>query len=294
MKRKLSVTEAARTREALEYLVENPDIPVAAVAREFDISRKVLKNRLIQPTLPPPPTHTTTRFSYAEERAICRYIDRLDAINLAVQKEFVVDVANAILREKVGKHFEGPPPHVGKCWVDRFLKRHNYSLVRQKQLESNRYNAEKPKVITTWFAKLAAILIKEGITPNDLYNMDETGFQIGIGKDQLVITKRKSASYFSTPMNRESATVIECINAIGEVIPPFIILSGATHMAKWYQIPELYPNTSITVSPTGYANDEISLEWIKHFNLRTKDQTIGKKRLLIMDGYSSHHTREFI
>jgi hypothetical protein len=45
--------------------------------------------------------------------------------------------------------------------------------------------------------------------------MDETGFQIGVGKDQMVVTKRRRAHYFSLPTNRESATAVEAISAAG-------------------------------------------------------------------------------
>ena len=117
------------------------------MARDFGISRTTLKNRISKKTLRRPIPPPLTRFSYAEEKAIYRYIDRLDAINLAVRKEFVVDVANTILREKEGKDFEGNT-YVGKNWIDRFLKRYGYSLSKQKQLESNRYNTKKPEIIS--------------------------------------------------------------------------------------------------------------------------------------------------
>jgi len=134
-------------QEAIDFLAENPDTPTASVARDFGISRTTLKNRISKKTLRRPIPPPLTRFSYAEEKAICRYIDRLDAINLAVRKEFVIDVANTILREKEGKDFEGNT-YVGKNWIDRFLKRYGYSLSKQKQLESNRYNTKKPEIIS--------------------------------------------------------------------------------------------------------------------------------------------------
>jgi len=42
-------------------------------------------------------------------------------------------------------------------------------------------------------------------------NIDETGFRIGVGKNQLIITKRKRTHNFSLPENRESATAVEAI-----------------------------------------------------------------------------------
>jgi hypothetical protein len=49
-----------------------------------------------------------------EEKALCRYIDRLDHLNLAVRPEFVTDAANAILPARSSKNAEAPLPEVGK------------------------------------------------------------------------------------------------------------------------------------------------------------------------------------
>ena len=292
MRTKYSQTTEDRLRNALDYLHQNPDSKASTVTKEFKVTRGQLRSRLDGHSSSKEQTSINTKLSYSEEKALCRYIDRLDSINLHVRQEFVVDAANAILKERAGKN--NTPLTVGKCWIKRFLKRHSYDTVKQKVLEQNRQVAENPKVVREWFEKLRKVIQEEGILPEDIYNMDETGFQIGVGKDQLVITKRKRAHYFGLPINRESATAIEAIRGNGEVIPLFIILSGSVHMGKWYQIDQLDKHSSITVSPTGYTNDQISLDWIKHFDTRTKTQTVGRKRLLIMDGYGSHHTTQFL
>jgi len=124
--------------------------------------------------------------------------------------------------------------------------------------------------------------------------MDETGFQIGVGKNGLILSKNKKDHYFGIPQNRESATVIEAISAAGEVIHPFIILAAKQHRAHWYRQPELHPETVIATSPTAYSNDEIAIDWIKHFERKSSCYGVGSYRLLILDGHGSHHTREFI
>ena len=43
--------------------------------------------------------------------------------------------------------------------------------------------AKDPKVILAWFKKLRVLMQKEGILLKDLYNIDESSFQISIGKD---------------------------------------------------------------------------------------------------------------
>lgn len=91
--------------------------------------------------------------------------------------------------------------------------------------------------------------------------MDKTGFRIGIGKNQLVVTKRKRAYYFAIPENRESVTAIEAISAAGRAIPLFLILTGKVHIASWYtRQAGLYPDTAVIPTETGYSNDWIALK----------------------------------
>ena len=130
--------------------------------------------------------------------------------------------------------------------------------------------------------------------PEDIWNMDETGFRIGIGKDQLIVTKRKRTHYFGIPENRESATAIEAISAGGQYIPAFLIVAGQVHMTQWYAQPELNPDTAIRPTPSGYTNDQVGLEWLEYFDKHTVKKVVGRKRLLILDGHGSHHTKEFI
>ena len=132
-------------------------------------------------------------------------------------------------------------------------------------MNSDRQASEDLERVNTYFLFLT-ILIEEGILPEDIRNMDETGFRIGIGKDQIIVTRRKRAHYFGIPKNRESATAIESISAGGRVVPAFLILSGQMHMAKWYGMPGLDDNAAIRPTPSGFSNDEISLEWLQHFN----------------------------
>lgn len=50
----------------------------------------------------------------------------------------------------------------------------------------------------------------------------------------------------------------------------------------------------MSTSETGFNNDWISLQWIKHFERYSRRGQQGSWRLLIMDGFGSHDTREFL
>ena len=61
----------------------------------------------------------------------------------------------------------------------------------------------------------------------DIWNMDETGFRIGCGRAQIVITlDPRKPLYMTDPDNHDYITSVECISSAGDVILPLLILSG--------------------------------------------------------------------
>ena len=188
----------SQIQEAIKYIHNFPDSKIAKVAREFEIPISRFRHRLKgRPPKAGQPAKNT-KLLRSEETALCRYIDRLDSINLVVRVEFVTDAANSILRER----FKSDNiPTVGRKWTTRFLCRHNYFKSLQKKLNSDRQSSENLDKVTKYFRRLQAVIEGEGIVPEDIWNMDKTGFQIGVGKDQLIVTRWKKAHYFGIPEN---------------------------------------------------------------------------------------------
>lgn len=101
-----------------------------------------------------------------------------------------------------------------------------------------------------------------GVPDEDIYNFDETGFQMGVISTSKVITTSDKQGRPRTIQsgNRERVTVIEGISAGGWPIPPFIILTGKLHQSIWYQA-GLPFNWRLAVSEKDWTNDGLSLEW---------------------------------
>ena len=146
-----------------------------------------------------------------------------------------------------------------------------------------------------WFTTLKTVILQFGINEQDIYNFDETGFRIGIGGSQWIITCETSReSYFASQSERELVTAVETIRARGIVLPSLLILRGKTHQSQWYTATNIPSTYAIGLSESGYSNDELALEYIKHFDRFTRQSIAGVYRLLICDGFGSHHTKEFI
>jgi hypothetical protein len=93
--------------------------------------------------------------------------------------------------------------------------------------------------------------------------------------------------------NQEWVTVIQAISAERQVVPPFIVVAGQYHLRNWYQGSNLPGDCAIATTPNGWTDNETGLEWLKHFNRYTTDRSVGHYRLLILDGYESHHSADF-
>ena len=136
---------------------------------------------------------------------------------------------------------------------------------------------------------------KWGILDEDVYNFDETGFQMGVIATARVLTRsdRRGRPMVMQPGNREWVTVIESINCQGWALPAMVILQGKVHQANWYEsgVPE---DWHIAVSDKGWTSDDLGLHWLKSvFDPCTRRRTVGTHRLLILDGHGSHVTPEF-
>ncbi|KAG2000748.1 hypothetical protein GB937_010876 [Aspergillus fischeri] len=170
-----------------------------------------------------------------------------------------------------------------------------------KSRYSRRYNHERakcedPKVIQEWFDQLHEVISQHGILEDDIFNFDERGFAMGLIATTKVVTRSNMPGkpHLLQPGNREWVTTIECINAKGWSIPTCIIFNGKVHIEGWYQDYALPSDWRIEVSENGWTTDEIGLRWLpKVFIPATTSRTIGRYRLLILDGHGNHLTPAF-
>jgi hypothetical protein len=91
---------------------------------------------------------------------------------------------------------------------------------------------------------------------------------------------------------QELVTAIEGINANGDAIPPFLIFTGKVILKEWFKY-LTKDDWKVTITESGFSNDEITYEWLQHFNQHTQEKARNDWRLLIMDNHNTHLTQEF-
>ena len=187
---------------------------------------------------------------------IVRHILDLDSRAFPPRISAVEDMANRILGSRNGGR-------VGKNWTSNFVRQTPELKTRLSRIiDYQRVQCEDPDVYNAWFRLVRNIVNKYAIIEEDIWNFDETGFCMGQITSEMVVTsaERRSRPRATQPGNREWSTVIVAASSYGEVIPPFIILAGKTHLSSWTYESPLPREWPITVTENGWTNNERGLE----------------------------------
>ncbi|EAQ87051.1 hypothetical protein CHGG_08304 [Chaetomium globosum CBS 148.51] len=249
-----------------------------------------VKNRKLRPT---------------EEAALIQWIESLDDRGMSPTIGYIRQMADLLLRERGGftlldaslTSTPVPAMTVGENWVQRLLHRHPHLETKySRKYDYQRALGEDPEKISAWFARVQRTINEYGVLDSDIYNFDEIGFQMGVASTSKVVTRsdRRNRPVVIQPGNREWTTVIECINATGWSVDPMIIFEGKVHISSWYDSSALPKTWRIGVSDNGWTTDELTFAWLREvFEPQTRNRTVGRYRLLILDGHGSHSTPEF-
>nr|XP_047138422.1 MFS-type transporter clz9-like [Hydra vulgaris] len=126
--------------------------------------------------------------------------------------------------------------------------------------------------------------------PGRLWNCDETGLSYVVKPNKVVTAIGKRYVYKRTYADRgETHTLLGCVCANGSWIPPLIIFKGV----RWNDNLKAgcLPNCMVKLSPKGWINSDLFLEWFKFFI-----DSIPSERpvILFMDSHASHINMDVI
>lgn len=103
--------------------------------------------------------------------------------------------------------------------------------------------------------------------------MGETGFRTGCNRAHWVITHDPEKLVLLTDSdNWEYITSVERISGGGKTIPPMLSLCVIQILEKWAQEND---DVLLATSPTGYSNDELALQSLTHFEIRSRRSQLG-------------------
>jgi len=100
--------------------------------------------------------------------------------------------------------------------------------------------------------------------PDRIYNMNEKGCQLMLHHQQKVLTQTGAKRvHLVSPEHAENATVVACANAIGNAIPPMVLLKGVRRRPAFAD--DLPPCSAVETAPRGSMTTDIFIRWLRHF-----------------------------
>ena len=117
---------------------------------------------------------------------------------------------------------------LGQRWVRHFLNRHpQLKSVTASSIDQNCTKDTSVDVLKKWFGAFEDAMKRFNVKPQNVYNMDESGFAIGtIEATHVIINAETHQQYQANPGRQEWVSVIECISADGTEIPLLVIFKG--------------------------------------------------------------------
>ena len=107
--------------------------------------------------------------------------------------------------------------------------------VKQKTKEINCSASEEVAIYQRHFREFREKVNKKDILSRDIYNMDKTGFHIGVGGQQWIVTINIQRPYYSPlDINHDYAISIEAVSGDGVVVDLMLIIKDISHLEKWY------------------------------------------------------------
>jgi DDE superfamily endonuclease/Tc5 transposase DNA-binding domain len=246
----------------------------------------------------PPKANSTSynrKLSDTEELILVEWIVDNNTRGISVTKAMLVQKAELLLLQHE-PNASRSTPRIGVNWPSNFIKRHpDLRMKYNRKYDYQRALCEDPQLLYNWFQLVRNTIDKWGIQQEDIYNFDETGFQMGVISTTKVITsihKVRTKPMAIQPGNREWVTAIEAISATGQVLPPMVIFKGKMRQLAWYK--EIPRDWTIEVSDNGWTTDQLGYFWLSTvFNKHSSVSQVGRYRLLILDGHGSHQTVQF-
>lgn len=225
------------------------------------------------------------------ERMLSVWIDHQSQQNIAISTTIIQEKARNLHQYLITKNGEGSKTEqflASKGWFDRFKKRHSLHNIKMSG-EAASADVEAAKNYPATFKK---IIEAGGYTPQQVYNVDETGlFWKRMPSRTFISKQEKSASGFKAAKDR--ITILFGGNAAGDnKLKPMLIYHAENPRAfKGCNKSEL--GVIWRSNKKGWMTANLFEDWLNNFFASSvrkfnSEQNISNKALLIIDNAPSH------
>ena len=265
---------------------------VRPAARKWDVSRTTLQRRLDGiPTRKETNRNLQSLSPYLEAQLVYWSVGQA-RLGYAPSLVKFRSVANNMLSSS------GVLKKVSNMWHHGFLQRNlSVKTARSHVMSYLRVNSATAKNIGLFFNRLDAPEVSV-ISLDRWYNADEMGVGQGVGDNHWVICEVLTRLALKKDIEKgQWITVMECISADGQALPPLLIFKGKDVQQQWFPRRNLglWDDWWFKASPKGWTNNEIAIEWLEGVfipHIRRRHGNIWV--VLVCDGHESHTNDLFL
>ena len=282
------------TQEAMDQArqeVEAGRLSLRQAAQQFGVPKSSLSDRVSGRVASDCVQGQRPLLTPADEYSLVEYLLYSASHGFPLTKPQVLAHALAIYNLR---HQDAPKTVLGQTWWINFRERHHHRLTARTPdiIDRGRASCAKRGAIEEYFRLLTTTLEEHGLRekPRQIYNCDETGFQLDSARRQVIVPRGTKHAYRQAQGTRDHITVLACLNAAGEDIPPFVIYKGGYPGGSYNRVG--VPDALYGKSPAGYIDSELFRKWfVGHFLKFTAQE---RPLLLVLDGHRSHLDPELV
>ena len=294
VKRKRQQYSPTKMATAIEYV--RGGMPKRRAAKLCGVPRTTLLDKLYGRV---PEEHTKpgskTILTSAEEDVLVNYLKLMADVGYPVSRlELKTEVKKLLDRDGRNTPFNNNMP--GNDWYDGFCRRHQEIKERKPQALGRERAIISFEMIEQWFDTLQSYLKKEikdhemlVQDPRRIFNADESGFPLCATTSRVLAPTGAKHVYQVVANDKTQITVMACLNANGDYMPPMIVYPGQRFRAVGI---DKFPGAIYGHSDKGWMDSELFVQFLHEFVTFVKSKAISFPVLLFVDGHSTHLSLE--
>lgn len=235
-------------------------------------------------------------FDEEEETQLEEYLEKAAYLHMGLNAKQVRELAYqfAVVKQKQNipnSWHEHQMAGIG--WLRYYRQRHSHLSLRKPEATSlARASSFNKANISKFFDNLQKVIEKHHFTSENIYNLDETGISTVHNPRKVLAPKKiKQLGKFTSGERGVNNTMIACINAVGNSVPPLIVFPRV--FFKDNMLKDAPPGTVGAANQSGWSTELIFRKYLDHF-IKFAKPTKDDPVLLIMDNHETHISIEII
>ncbi|KAJ8975956.1 hypothetical protein NQ317_011924 [Molorchus minor] len=230
-----------------------------------------------------------TIFTKQQEEELATYVKDMESRFFGLTTKDLRSLAYDLAEKNKLKHiFDKGTKMAGRYWLESFLRRNPDLSVRKPEATSAARASGFNKVaVRKFFSLLLEIIDTYKLTPDKIFNVDETGMTTVPKSLPKIIGRKgkKQVGLLTSAERGQLVTVVFCLSAEGSYMPPLFVFPR-----KRFK-PELMNNaprgSSAECHESGWIQKDIFTKWFQKF-ITFSRASKNTPVLLLLDGHASH------